>query len=180
MHELQRVFNYQEREIRTITKDGDPWFVAKDVCDALEIVDTRQAVERLDDDERCLIPVTDNLGRMQDSWTVNEPGLYALILGSRKPEAKAFKRWITHEVIPAIRKTGSYGHRTYGNNTLDALMDIYHLDRDKLTSEALTVLIKAVAATAKQPKIIFDTPIGKCGCVESLLCQTGKSRKSMN
>jgi len=160
VHELQRVFNYQEREIRTITKDGDPWFVAKDVCDALEIVDTRQAVERLDDDERCLIPVTDNLGRMQDSWTVNEPGLYALILGSRKPEAKAFKRWITHEVIPAIRKTGSYGHRTYGNNTLDALMDIYHLDRDKLTSEALTVLIKAVAATAKQPKIIFDTPIG--------------------
>lgn len=108
MKELQRVFSYQERQVRIILKDGEPWWVAKDVCDVLEIGDTRQAVERLDDDERYLIPVTDNLGRQQESWVVSEPGLYSLILGSRKPEAKSFKRWITHEVIPAIRTTGMY------------------------------------------------------------------------
>ncbi len=106
--ELQRAFNYQGRQVRTILIDGEPWWVAKDVCDVLEIGDTRQAVERLDDDERYLIPVTDNLGRQQESWVVSEPGLYSLILGSRKPEAKSFKRWITHEVIPAIRTTGMY------------------------------------------------------------------------
>ncbi|MCL5779597.1 MAG: Bro-N domain-containing protein [Firmicutes bacterium] len=108
MKELQRAFNYQGRQVRTILIDGEPWWVAKDVCDVLEIGDTRQAVERLDDDERYLIPVTDNLGRQQESWVVSEPGLYSLILGSRKPEAKSFKRWITHEVIPAIRTTGMY------------------------------------------------------------------------
>lgn len=108
MNELSRVFNYQGNQVRTVVKDGEPWFVAKDVCDVLEIGDTRRAVERLDEDERSLTPLTDSLGRMQQTYIVNEPGLYSLILGSRKPEAKAFKRWITHEVIPAIRKHGMY------------------------------------------------------------------------
>ncbi|SEN53101.1 phage antirepressor KilAC domain-containing protein [Lihuaxuella thermophila] len=108
MNQLSRVFDYQGSQLRTIIKDGEPWFVAKDVCDVLEISDARQAVGRLDEDERCLIPVTDSLGRQQNTFAVNEPGLYSLILGSRKPEAKAFKRWITHEVIPSIRKTGQY------------------------------------------------------------------------
>jgi anti-repressor protein len=108
MNELSRVFDYQGNQVRTVVKDGEPWFVAKDVCDVLEIGDTRRAVERLDEDERSLTPLTDSLGRMQQTYIVNEPGLYSLILGSRKPEAKAFKRWITHEVIPAIRKHGMY------------------------------------------------------------------------
>jgi anti-repressor protein len=108
MNQLQKVFNYQERPVRTILKDGEPWFVAKDVCEVLEIADARQAVDRLDEDERCLIPVADSLGRQQETYTVNEPGLYSLILGSRKPEAKNFKRWITHEVLPSIRKHGAY------------------------------------------------------------------------
>lgn len=108
MNELQKVFNYNEKQVRTIIKDGEPWFVAKDVCIVLELGDTHKAVDRLDDDERNLIPVTDSLGRQQETYIVNEPGLYSLILGSRKPEAKLFKRWITHEVIPSIRKTGQY------------------------------------------------------------------------
>jgi len=93
--------------VRTVLKDGEPWFVAADVCRALEIGDTHKAVERLDDDEkgRSLIPT---LGGEQELLIVNEPGLYTLVLGSRKQEARAFKRWITHEVIPSIRKHGGY------------------------------------------------------------------------
>jgi len=99
--------NDQFGSVRTIIRDGEPWFVAADVCRALELGDTHKAVERLDDDEkgRSSIPT---LGGAQELLMVNEPGLYALVLGSRKPEAKAFRRWITHEVIPAIRKHGGY------------------------------------------------------------------------
>jgi prophage antirepressor-like protein/mRNA-degrading endonuclease toxin of MazEF toxin-antitoxin module len=108
MNEIQKVFNYQGNQVRTVLKDGESWFVAKDVCDILELTDGRKSIELLDDDERNIIPVMDSMGRMQDSYVVNEPGLYSLVLKSRKPEAKAFKRWITHDVIPQIRRTGSY------------------------------------------------------------------------
>ncbi|MEC0492967.1 BRO family protein [Bacillus glycinifermentans] len=108
MNELQKVFNYQDQQVRTVVKDGEPWFVAKDVCDVLGITDARKSVNLLDEDERNSIPVTDSLGRNQETFIINEPGLYSLILRSRKPEAKQFKRWITHEVIPTIRKTGGY------------------------------------------------------------------------
>ena len=99
--------NDQFGSIRTIIRDGEPWFVGADVCRALELDDTHKAVERLDDDEkgRSSIPTP---GGAQELLVVNEPGLYALVLGSRKPEAKAFRRWITHEVIPTIRKHGGY------------------------------------------------------------------------
>ena len=92
-------------EIRTVMKDGEPWFVAADVCRALGHSNVTVALDRLDDDEKAKF----NLGlRGGDTGCVNEPGLYTLVLGSRKPEAKAFKRWITHEVIPTIRKHGAY------------------------------------------------------------------------
>ena len=103
-----RVFNSDQfGEVRTVTIDDEPWFVAADVCRALEIGDTHKATDRLDADEkgRSSIPT---LGGQQEMTVINEPGLYSLMLGSRKPEAKAFKRWITHEVIPALRKTGTY------------------------------------------------------------------------
>ena len=103
-----RVFNSDQfGEVRTVTIDDEPWFVAADVCRALEIGDTHKATDRLDPDEkgRSSIPTH---GGQQEMLVVNEPGLYSLVLGSRKPEAKAFKRWITHEVIPALRKTGTY------------------------------------------------------------------------
>lgn len=83
------------------------WFVAADVCRALEISNSRDAVARLDDDEKG-VGSADTLGGKQGMQIINEPGLYTLVLGSRKPEAKTFKRWVTHEVLPAIRKTGSY------------------------------------------------------------------------
>ncbi|MEC2212601.1 BRO family protein [Bacillus paralicheniformis] len=110
MHQLQKVFNYQDQQVRTVVKDGEPWFVAKDVCNVLEIGNSRQALARLDDDESMSFEMThpQSPSKTIMMQAVNEAGLYTLILGSRKPEAKQFKRWITHEVIPTIRKTGSY------------------------------------------------------------------------
>lgn len=108
MEQLERVFNYGDNEIRTVMIDGDPWFVARDVCGILGITDARKSVGLLDEDERNTIPITDALGRTQETWTINEPGLYSLILRSRKPEAREFKRWITHEVLPSIRQNGMY------------------------------------------------------------------------
>ena len=100
-------FIYDGNQVRTVVIEGQPWFVAKDICEILDHSNSRMAVERLDDDEKG-VSIVDTLGGPQEMATVNEPGLYSLILGSRKPEAKSFKRWVTHEVIPAIRKTGSY------------------------------------------------------------------------
>ena len=92
-------------EIRTIEVNNEPWFIASDVCRALEIVNTTDALKRLDDDEKSRF----NLGLSGgDTNCINEYGLYSLVLGSKKQEAKEFKRWITHEVIPQIRKNGSY------------------------------------------------------------------------
>lgn len=105
--ELKVFTNEQFGQIRTINQNGEPWFVAADVCRALDVQNSRDALSRLDSDEKGVVS-TDTLGGKQEMSTVNEPGLYSLVLGSRKPEAKAFKRWITHEVIPAIRKHGMY------------------------------------------------------------------------
>lgn len=102
--QLQVFRNPEFGEIRVVEKDSEPWFVAVDVCDILDLSNPTIAVSRLDNDERAKF----NLGRQGDATIVNEPGLYTLILGSRKPEAKAFKRWITHDIIPSIRKYGAY------------------------------------------------------------------------
>ena len=107
MNDLKIFTNEQFGSVRTVVKDNEPWFVAADVCKALELGNNRQAITRLDDDEKGVIS-TDTPGGSQEMAIVNEPGLYSLVLGSRKPEAKEFKRWITHEVIPSIRKYGMY------------------------------------------------------------------------
>lgn len=104
MNDMQVFQNERFGEVRTVIREGQPWFVAADVCRVLELSNPTVAVERLDEDERAKL----NLGRQGEGIIVNEPGLYTLVLGSRKLEAKAFKRWITHEVIPAIRKHGAY------------------------------------------------------------------------
>lgn len=110
MNELKVFSNQDFGEVRIISIDNEPWFVAADVCRALEIEST--ATRRLDDDEKSALRLTqtssNGVEQGRDVTIVNEPGLYSLVLGSRKPEAKAFKRWITHEVIPSIRKTGVY------------------------------------------------------------------------
>lgn len=93
--------------VRVVDISGEPWFVAVDVCAALELNNTAMAVAGLDDDERGISNI-DTRGGTQSATIISESGLYSLVLRSRKPEAKQFKRWITHDVLPAIRKTGSY------------------------------------------------------------------------
>lgn len=114
MNELQIFKNEEFGEVRSLIIDNEPWFVASDVCKALNIKNATDTLKRLDDDERARF----NLGRQGEVNIVNEYGLYNLILTSRKPEAKKFKRWITHEVIPSIRKTGGY---QIPDNPMDAL-----------------------------------------------------------
>lgn len=94
--------------IRALTIDGEPWFVAKDVCDALGLSNVTEALRRLDLDEFSSTEVIDSVGRSQSTRIVSEPGLYGLVLSSRKPEAKAFQRWVKHDVLPAIRSHGGY------------------------------------------------------------------------
>ena len=106
-NKMQVFSSEQFGNVRVVERDGELWFVAADVCKALEIANNRDALTRIDDDEKG-VALADTLGGKQEVTIVNEPGLYSLVLGSRKPEAKVFKRWVTHEVIPTIRKTGGY------------------------------------------------------------------------
>lgn len=107
MNELQVFNNEMFGNVRIILQDNEPWFVAKDVCDCLDLSNSRKALSRLDDDEKG-VTSSDTPGGKQEMATVNEYGLYNLVLSSRKPEAKEFKRWITHEVLPSLRKYGTY------------------------------------------------------------------------
>ncbi|QPK80789.1 phage antirepressor [Schaalia sp. ZJ405] len=141
MNELMP-FNYKGSSVRVLTgADGQPWFVAADVARILEIGNPSQAMTRLDDDERTLIS---NEGH--DLNVVSEAGLYSLILGSRKPEAKAFKRWVTHEVLPTIRKTGSYGN------------PLVELTGPELMARAL-IEAQATLAAAQQRAITAETKV---------------------
>lgn len=135
-------------KVRTLNLNGEPWFVAVDVCSVLDLSNPTIAVSRLDEDERAKF----NLGRQGDATIVNEPGLYTLVLGSRKPEAKAFKRWITHEVLPNIRKHGVYitdeNLKLFAEHPelLDALMrSLYtaHAENLRHRAERQTLLPKA-------------------------------------
>lgn len=106
MNGLQIFTHHQFGQVRSLVTGGNPWFVAADVCRALGI--NTEQTRRLDEDEKGLRKLQ-TPGGAQEMTVVNEPGLYALVMGSRKPEARAFKRWITHEVLPSIRQHGFYG-----------------------------------------------------------------------
>lgn len=146
--------------VRAVTLKGEPWFVAADVCRALGLGNSSMAISKLDEDERTLISIEGASNGLPVN-AVNEPGLYSLVLGSRKPEAKAFKRWITHEVIPAIRKTGGY---IAGQETMDD---------DQLLANALMVAQRKIAERNKQleaanekikadaPKVLFAETVQK-------------------
>lgn len=106
MNELQ-IFNYTDKPVRTITKDGEPWFAASDVCDILELGNATMAVSRLSEKMKGLNSI-DTPGGKQYMIIISEAGLYKMVFTSRKPEAEKFTEWVTSEVIPSIRKTGSY------------------------------------------------------------------------
>ena len=153
MNELQIFKSHEFGEIRTTIQNGEPWFVAADVCKALDIENNRKATNRLDDDEKG-VTSSDTLGGKQKLTIVNEAGLYSLVLGSRKPEAKAFKRWITHEVLPTIRRTGGYV------NSAEAFIGHYLPHADESTRTMFRAQLKAIEELnakieADKPKVLF-------------------------
>lgn len=155
MNDMQVFTNNMFGQVRVVQRDGEPWFVAADVCKALET--DRTATRRLDDDEKG-VHSTHTPGGHQDVTIVNEPGLYTLVLGSRKPEAKLFKRWITHEVIPAIRKTGGYiaGQETLSDDELMARALLVAQNTIKLREERIKALENS--NTALEAKVEADAP----------------------
>ena len=100
-------YNESDVKVRVQMIDENPWFVAKDLCDYLELSDVRRAVEPLDDDEKLSGEILQS-GQKRSMWLVNESGMYALVIRSNKPKAREFRKWITNEVLPSLRKTGRY------------------------------------------------------------------------
>ena len=126
-----KCFNYGENAVRTVEQNGEIWFVAKDVCDILELTNPTMALEALDDDERSKF----YLGRQGEANIISESGLYTLVMRSNKPEAKKFRKWVTSEVLPSIRRTGSYS--VHGENE-----SVY----DKFTFEGWDIVRSALNA----------------------------------
>lgn len=169
MNELQVFNNAMFGNVRIILQDNEPWFVAKDVCECLEINNSRQALSRLDADEKADVILNDG-SQNRNMNTVNEYGLYSLVLSSRKPEAKEFKRWITHDVLPSLRKYG-----TYSLNIPKTLPDALKAYASEIEQHNKT---KALLE-AQRPKVIFadavstsDTDI-LIGDLAKLLNQNG-------
>lgn len=120
------IFQFETREVRVVEINGEPWFVAKDACDVLELTNPSASVNSLDEDEKAQLDPKQYLGSASNQafWAINEPGLYSLIFRSRKPQAKSFKRWIAHEVLPAIRNTGEYRVTPQPQRPLPPVRDI--------------------------------------------------------
>ena len=172
MNNLQVFNNAMFGNVRIILQDNEPWFVAKDVCDCLEINNSRQALSRLDDDEKNSVILNDGTAGNPEKSIVNEYGLYSLVLSSRKPEAKEFKRWITHDVLPSLRKYG-----TYSLNIPRTLPDALKAYASEIEAHNQT---KALLEEQK-PKVLFadavstsDTDI-LIGDLAKLLNQNGHS-----
>lgn len=146
MNVLTNVFQYGANELRTVIQNREPWFVAKDVCQVLEINNPSQALARLDEDEKNTIILNEGIGNPEKS-IVSESGLYTLILGSRKPEARQFKRWITHDVIPSIRRNGAY----MTDDTLEKA----------LTSPDFLIQLATQLKDEKQKRIVAEQQVEK-------------------
>lgn len=148
MNELQ-IFSYEGNEVRTIQKDGQPWLVLKDVCGALRIENYRNVAARLDDDEKD-VHLVDTLGGKQEMVVINESGLYNALLRSDKPEAKQFKRWVTHEVLPQIRQHGAY----LTSNKLEEIMN----DPDAWIQLLTTLKQERQEKSQLQLQVVKDKP----------------------
>ncbi|MBR0095610.1 MAG: Bro-N domain-containing protein [Synergistaceae bacterium] len=144
-----QVFDFNEHAVRIIMQDGEPWWVAKDVCNVLELADVTSALRGLDDDEKVLRKISGELSSSGNPniMTINESGLYTLIIRSNKPEAKKFRRWVTHEVLPSIRKTGSYNTaRKYKVSDIKAMQRMIEKPEYKLSDVERRTMTKKLAA----------------------------------
>lgn len=174
-NEIQQ-FYFNNAALRTLTDEaGEPWFVAKDVCDILEISNPSDALKRLDDDERSRF----NLGRQGETNIVNEAGLYVLVLGSRKPEAHEFKRWVTHEVLPQIRRTGGYIPTTDVDDDMTILAKAVMIGQRTMEEQKRRIAAQESHINELEPKARFADAVaasdGTCliGELAKMLRQNG-------
>lgn len=163
-----RLFQFDHCPVRVVIDEaGEPWWVARDVCEVLGLTNSREALSALDEDEKDTVRISDGTPGNPNLATINEPGLYSLVLRSRKPEARRFKRWVTHEVLPSLRKTGSYelqGKQIPQNfqEALRALADEVD-SRERLEVENMRLAPKAVAwdATCREGSDMSLQAVGK-------------------
>ena len=164
MNDLQ-IFIYSGAQLRTIQQPDGLWWVLRDVCEVLGLSTPAKVAERLDDDEKG-VSLIHTPGGKQEMTIINEPGLYSVILRSDKPEAKAFKRWVVHEVLPSIRKTGSYGMNT------EALQELAEINRQlEQYRQRYESVDKEVAQARKQLTLARASYDGMCKA-RSLWLQT--------
>ena len=171
MNELQVFKNQEFGSVRTLVINNEPWFVGKDVAEVLGYAKARNAiVQHVDEDDALKQGITDSLGRRQETTFINESGLYCLVLSSKLPSAKKFKRWVTSEVLPALRKTGQY--------------QVKELSGQELMAKALIEAQSVLAAKDKQieemkPKALFADAVSaskgsiSVGSLAKLLAQNG-------
>ena len=176
MNELISFDNPEFGKVRSILLDGEPWFVASDVCAAIEV--DRTAVRRLDDDEKG-VHLMHTPGGEQRLGIINEFGLYSLILSSRKPEAKAFKRWITHEVIPSIRKHGAYMTESLMDQVMQNPQMIYKMAESLLTERNRADRLNKELQAAKPKAAYFDAFVhpGDCTNIRNTASELGIPQK---
>ena len=176
MSELQ-IFNYGQKNIRTVTKDNEIWFVAKDVCEILDVHNPSQALSRLDDDEKNTIILNEGIGNPEKA-IVSEAGLYSLTMGSKKPEAKPFKRWVTHEVLPSIRQHGAYMTTETIEKVLSNPDTIINIATQLKTAQGKIQALE-VAREQDRPKVVFADSVSVSntsiliGELAKILCQNG-------
>lgn len=159
-NQVQVFENEQFGQVRTVIRDGEPWFVAADVCRALEI--DRSQSRRLDEDEKaavCLTHTSSNgTEQGRDVTIINEPGLYSLVLGSRKPEAKDFKRWVTHDILPSIRRHGLYAtdevlkQMIVSPELVKGMAEQLIAERAKVKEQADTIAVQEKSIERMKPK----------------------------
>lgn len=179
-NEMQK-FDFKGASLRTLTDEaGEPWFVAKDVCDILELTNPAVALQSLDDDEKTNLSnsyVWSEPGRRP--LIISEPGLYRLVMRSRKPEAKEFQRWVTHEVLPAIRKTGGYIPTTDADDDMTILAKAVMIGQRTMEAQKRKIAEQQTRIVELEPKARFADAVaasdGTClvGELAKMLRQNG-------
>lgn len=172
--EIRAFENAKFGTIHALNMDGEPWFVAKDVCDALGLENSRKAAASLDEDEKNTVTISDGIPGNPNKTIISEAGFYKLVMKSRKPEAKAFQRWVTHEVLPAIRRTGGYMAAVESETPEQTMARALLIAQE-------TMARKDAQIAEMKPKAFFADSVSNSesailiGQLAKLICQNGTS-----
>lgn len=177
--EIQK-FDFKGALLRTLTDEaGEPWFVLKDCMSILDLGNPTETVKMFDDDEFSTTEVIDSIGRRQQAYIISEPGLYRLVMRSRKPEAKEFQRWVTHEVLPQIRRTGGYIPATDADDDMTILAKAVMIGQRTMEQQQRKIAEQQTRIVELEPKARFADAVaasdGTClvGELAKMLRQNG-------